>query len=148
MRLWHPWRWLRDKHPDVVVEHVELRRGRMGETRGRQIWLDRRLTQAERRCTLTHELIHIERRGREHPNPDVEERIVELETARRLITTRQLIDAFRWFRHPGPAELAEHLWVDQQTVLTRMEHLDPIEVAQIEAACDGDWSWTPPKEAA
>ncbi|WP_440712094.1 hypothetical protein [Gordonia sp. FQ] len=30
------------------------------------------MSQAERRCTLTHELVHIERRGAEHPNPVVE----------------------------------------------------------------------------
>lgn len=147
MKFWHPWRWLRDHHPDVVVHHGPLPADRMGQLSGAEIRLHHRLTQAERRCTLTHELVHIERRGAEHPNPDVEERIVEAETARRLITEAQLVDAFAWLRHPGLAELAEHWWVDQQTALTRMEHLDPLEVAAIEHACDGDWSWAPEKTA-
>lgn len=144
MKLWHPWRWLRDHHPDVVVHHLPLPTDRMGEVSGAEIRLDERLSQAERRCTLTHELVHIERRGHEHPNPAVEEATVERETARRLITERQLVDAFRWHRHPSLRELAEHLWVDQQTALTRMENLDPIEVASIDHACDGDWSWSVP----
>lgn len=139
--MWHPWRWLRDQHPDIDVTYTCLDAGRMGDLQGKSVRLDNRLTQAERRCTLTHELVHIERRGIEHHDPDVEERLVDLESARRLITISQLIDAFRWFRHPELVDLADHLWVDEQTALCRMEHLDPVEVAEIEAACDGDWSW-------
>ncbi|MFT4086151.1 MAG: ImmA/IrrE family metallo-endopeptidase [Gordonia sp. (in: high G+C Gram-positive bacteria)] len=116
----------------------------MGEVSGPIIRLHDRLSQAERRCTLAHELVHVERRGREHPNPDIEESIVELHAARLLINHHQLVDAFRWLRHPTLHDLAEHLWVDQQTALVRMEHLDAVEVADIEAACDGDWSWTRP----
>ncbi|MGW8936025.1 hypothetical protein [Gordonia terrae] len=93
------------------------------------------MTQVERRCTLTHELLHIEM-------PDADEETIERETARRLITLPQLVDAFRWLRHPDVAELAEHLWVDEQTACVRMENLDPIEVAEIEAATEGDWSWS------
>ena len=141
MQLWHPWRWLRDHHPDVDVVHVCLAGDRMAETRGRVLSMDARLTQAERRCTLTHEIVHIERRGHEHVDPDVEERIVELETARRLITPLQLVDAFRWLRHPNLHDLADHLWVDQQTALCRMENLEPSEIAAIDVACDGEWSW-------
>jgi hypothetical protein len=33
----------------------------MGLQHGHRIWLCRTLTQAERRCTLTHELVHRER---------------------------------------------------------------------------------------
>lgn len=141
MQLWHPWRWLRDQHPDIVVDYVHLGAGRMGQTCGRSMWIDDRLTQAERRCTLTHELVHIERRGCEHHDPDVEESIVELIAARRLITLEQLVDAFRWHRHPTLADLADTLWVDAQTAQCRMDHLDVVEVAAINAACDGDWSW-------
>lgn len=144
MKIWHPWRTLRDSHADVIVHHTPLTRARMGETDGVEIWLHDRLTQAERRCTLTHELIHIERRGSEHPSQAVEEAIVECETARRLVPLDQLVDAFRWLRHPTLAELAEHLWIDRQTALCRMENLDPVEVATLEHHLDGEWSWTPP----
>ncbi|GAA3962751.1 hypothetical protein [Gordonia caeni] len=144
MKRWHPWHWLRDHYPHVSVEHTPLPPGRRGAAHGDLIWLHDRLTQAERRTTLTHELIHFERRGREHPHPAVEEQIVEAETARRMIPLRQLCDAFAWLRHPDAGALAEHLWVDQALVHARMENLDPLEVAQIEHACDGDWSWSVP----
>ncbi|WP_245569785.1 ImmA/IrrE family metallo-endopeptidase [Gordonia shandongensis] len=145
MNSWHPWRLARDLHPDLDIDCTRrLSPGHMGLIGRRTIWLHRGLSQAERRCTLTHELVHIERRGREHHDPDVEEQIVELESARRLVTLEQLVDAFLWLRHPCLHDLADHLWVDQQTAWMRMEHLDPLEVAAVEAACDGDWSWQPP----
>lgn len=59
---WHPWRMLRDRCIEVDVSC----RGRlpdrvMGLQLGGRIWLCATLTQAERRCTLTHELVHRER---------------------------------------------------------------------------------------
>ncbi|MFZ2510544.1 MAG: hypothetical protein WAW85_05570 [Gordonia sp. (in: high G+C Gram-positive bacteria)] len=45
-----------------------------------------------------------------------------------------------WLREPHPD------LVDQQTALTRMEHLDPVEVPAIDHACNGDWSWAPEGE--
>lgn len=141
VHLWHPWRHARYRHPNVTIECGHRLDGVMGEVDGNIVRLCRTLTQAERRCTVTHELIHIERRGREHPDPAVEELIVERETARRLIQLAQLIDAFQWFRHPALVDLAEELWVDQTTALCRLENLTPIEVAEIEHACDGEWSF-------
>lgn len=115
----------------------------MGETIGIDMHIRKGMSQTERRCTVTHEMVHLERRGRELSDPVKEERAVELEAARRLITVEQLVDAFVWLRHPSPAELADELWVDGTTLLCRMENLDPIEVAEIEYATEGDWSWTP-----
>lgn len=138
---WHPWRHARDDHAHVTINcQHRLYAGRMGDTRGNTVCISASLSQAERRCTLTHELVHIERRGREHPNHDKEERIVELEAARRLINLQQLVDAFVWLRHPTPGELAEELWVDGTTLLCRMENLEPIEVVEIEYATQGEWS--------
>ncbi|MGB3302648.1 MAG: hypothetical protein WBA98_08160 [Gordonia sp. (in: high G+C Gram-positive bacteria)] len=135
MTIWHPWRWARDHHPDVVIDCTRrLPGGVLGLVGERTVWLHRGLTQRDRRSTLTHELLHIE-------FPEASEAWVERETARRLITLEQLVDAFAWLRHPTIEALADHLWVDQQTAANRMQHLDPIEVAEIEAACDGDWSW-------
>ena len=48
-----------------------------------------------------------------------------------------LADGLRWTRDPD--QLAEHLWVDVPTVRTRLGGLDPIEVAQLEHALDGEW---------
>ena len=141
---WHPWRHARDHYPHITIDcHHVFYGDKMGETSGNSMRLRRGMSQAERRCTATHEIVHIERRGIEHPNPEKEERIVELEAARRLITLQELIDAFVWLRHPTPTELAEHCWVDGTTLLCRMDNLDPIEVAEIEYATQGEWSWAP-----
>ncbi|QRY48768.1 hypothetical protein JVX93_21500 [Mycolicibacterium boenickei] len=115
----------------------------MGLQRGARIWLCRTLTQAERRCTLTHELVHRER-GPVPADPAAaarEEQIVDEITARRLITLSQLAEGLRWSREPR--ELAEHLWVDRPTLETRMATLDPVEVADLEHDLDGDWLWIP-----
>lgn len=115
----------------------------MGLQRGRRIWLNATLTQAERRCTLTHELVHRER----GPVPAGagaaarEERIVDEIASRRLITIPSLIDGLRWTRHPR--ELAEHLWVDEPTLQTRMATLDPLEVSQLEHELEDRWLWIP-----
>lgn len=115
----------------------------MGLQRGRRIWLCKTLTQAERRCTLTHELVHRER-GPVPVDPldaTREERIVDEIAARRLITFDALTDGLRWSRQPR--ELAEHLWVDEPTLQTRMNTLDPIEVAELEHHLEDQWLWIP-----
>ncbi|WP_207842573.1 hypothetical protein [Williamsia soli] len=141
---WHPWRHLRDHHPEVVVScQHELHATRMGFSRGRRIWLCSTLTQAERRCTLTHELVHVER----GPLPEGlvavrrEEAIVNDIATRRLITIEQLVDAFRWHRHGSAEQLAEELWVDVPTFTFRMNALTPIEVAELENRLDGEWTY-------
>jgi hypothetical protein len=115
----------------------------MGLQHGHRIWLCRTLTQAERRCTLTHELVHRER-GPVPADPASaarEELIVDEITARRLITLPHLVDGLRWTRHPR--ELADHLWVDQPTLRTRMSTLDPIETAELEHHLEDQWLWLP-----
>ncbi|MBU8824178.1 hypothetical protein [Mycolicibacterium goodii] len=142
--LWHPWRTLRNEHADIDVScRNRLPDQIMGLQRGARIWLCRTLTQAERRCTLTHELVHRER-GPVPTDPAAaarEERIVDEIAARRLITFDQLLDGLRWSRRPR--ELAEHLWVDEPTLQTRMATLDPLEVADLEHELNGDWLWIP-----
>lgn len=115
----------------------------MGLQLGRRIWLARGLTQAERRCTLTHELVHRER-GPVPVDPAAaarEEAIVDEISARRLITLPQLVDGLKWTRQAH--ELADHLWVDRPTLQTRMATLDPLEVAQLEHHLEDQWLWTP-----
>lgn len=111
---WHPWRALRDQHPDIVVSCQHRLPDRiMGLQRGARIWLCRSLTQVERRCTLSHELLHVER-GPLPADPvgaAREERAVDQLAARRLITLPDLVDGLRVHRD-DPAQLADHLWVD------------------------------------
>lgn len=141
---WHPWRMLRDHHDDVVVAcRYRLPDRIMGLQIGRRIWLARGLTQAERRCTLTHELVHRER-GPVPADPAAaarEELAVDDIASRRLIPLDALVDGLRWTRQPR--ELAEHLWVDEPTLDARMRNLDPIEVAQLEHHLEDQWLWIP-----
>lgn len=140
---WNPWRALHTAHADVEVScRYRLPNQLMGLQHGHHIWLCRTLTQAERRCTLTHELVHRERGLVTDPNAAaLEERIVDEIAARRLITLPQLVDGLRWTRDRH--QLAEHLWVDEPTLATRMTTLDPLDVAELEHALGDEWLWIP-----
>lgn len=141
---WHPWRHAAEHYPDVIINcHRELPAQTWGLTSFslRKVWLCRRLRQVHRRCTLTHELIHLER-GPVAPHMQAtEERIVDELAARRLIELPELIDGLRWTR--DLEELADALWVDRPTLSTRMATLDPIEVADVEHALADEWLWIP-----
>jgi hypothetical protein len=137
---WNPWRYIGEHYPHITVVRDRELPGRIwGLTDGRRIWICRRLNQAQRRSTLAHELLHIER-GLPPTDPRGlarEEKIVSALAARRLIALPDLIEALKWTREP--AELADALWVDTDTVRARMNSLDPIEVAQLEHALEGQW---------
>lgn len=140
---WNPWRHAGRLPHITVVTDRELPDRVWGIQSGNIIWLCRRLGQTRRRCTLTHELVHLERgpvptdvRGRVR-----EERAVSAEAARRLIPLAGLADALRWSR--DPEQLAEVLWVDLPTLRVRMAGLDPVEVAELENRLDGEWLWIP-----
>lgn len=135
----HPWRELRN------LPHIELR-WHVGAPAGKTQWwsdgsvtisLDERLGQAQRRSTLTHEIRHV-LRGR--PPIGVaarrkEEREIDQEAARLLISLDRLIDALRWTGDHH--ELAEILWCDMATFNARVEGLTEDEWQAIELAMDG-----------
>lgn len=141
---WNPWRYVGKHYPDIRVEtRLELPGRTWGMTSGNHIWLCRLLGQVERRCTLTHELIHLER-GPVPADPRGyarEEQTVSRLAARRLITLPALADGLRWTRDPD--QLADALWVDVPTLQARMNGLDPVEVAELEHLLDGEWLWIP-----
>jgi hypothetical protein len=137
---WNPWKHLALAYPHVtVITHQELPDRMWGLRAGDLIWLCRKLNQTRRRCTLAHEIVHLER-GITPADPvgqAREERTVSELAARRLITIDHLVDGLRWTQ--DASELAEHLWVDLPTLRARMASLDPIEVAQLENHLDGRW---------
>ena len=58
--MFHPWRALRALS-HVVVVWFRPHAAAPAATNGADlVWLDPRMTQAERRCALTHELVHLE----------------------------------------------------------------------------------------
>ncbi|MFI5426108.1 hypothetical protein [Aeromicrobium sp. UC242_57] len=87
------------------------------------------MTQAERRSTLTHELIHHERGPCSPGSEDREELIVDREAARRLIDIRKLGETLAWAG--SHEEAADELWVDVPTLMTRLAALHPAERAYL-----------------
>ncbi len=103
-------------------------------TNGRdRIWMDPRQTQVERRCTIAHELAHIEL-GHVDGCTTREDREVDLLVARRLIEMPDLLDALRWAE--DLREVADCLWVDEATLLARYDGLTREERAEIVALHD------------
>lgn len=126
---YHPWRALR-LLPHITVEWSKsVARGRVD---GRTITLHPLLTQAERRSTLAHELVHLER-GPAPPHLVArEELIVEEIASRRLVDLDDLAGAIVW--HDGHAHdsMADDLWVDRGILLARIRSLDDEERAYID----------------
>lgn len=123
--MFHPWGILR-KLAHIRLSWVVMPDRVPGRTNGVDIiWMDKRLDQVERRCTLTHELIHIERHhiGCQPASVELE---VCLETARRLIPIEDLASALRWSNRPY--ELADELWVTPNVLTDRLRALTPEEL--------------------
>lgn len=124
----HPWRAFR-LLTDWILKWELLPGDLLGYTdhASRTIVLDRRLTQAERRCTIAHELEH-QARGPVPAEPVLaarEEAAVDAAVARKLIPIRKLGEALAWSQDPD--EVAEELWVDVQTLEVRLRRLHPSE---------------------
>jgi len=127
--MWHPWRHLR------TLDGVELRwrdTERVGcyNHRSGVIEMATGMTQAERRSTLTHELIHVERGPVPPQCRDEEERIVERLAARRLIPVVALGEAMAWTPHMDV--VADELWVDLPMLWARLDSLDLEERAYLD----------------
>lgn len=123
--------------PDVTIRVAELGDDTLGwsDPRTRTIFLHKRQTQRQMRCTLAHELEHL-RHGDEVPeslSPVLatrQEIAACVRSARRLIGLDALIDALRWSQ--DEQELAEELHVDVETVKIRLLTLTPAEHAVID----------------
>lgn len=134
---YNPWDTLAAQpHIEVVVTRLPAGRAWwLPDVQG--IALDDRLTQAERRCALEHELQHAAAGDtccRIGPDGGRQERRQERRTddraSRRLITLDDLADALLWCLDCD--ELAEHLHVDARTVRARIQSLTPPEKDYIE----------------
>jgi Zn-dependent peptidase ImmA (M78 family) len=132
MSIPHPWRALR------MLGHVRLHwrddmpEGMRGATNGERIWLSSALSQVERRCTLAHELAHIDA-GHTSCQPEDVERRVRNRAARYLLPDPHVIaEALVWARG-DVHEAAEVLWVTPRVLRDRLDarHLHPAERAII-----------------
>ena len=105
--MFDPWAEAR-RIPGLEVKITRLPAFLQGCTDGRVIYLDDRLTEREKRCALTHELVHLDMGHGECQPPAVERRVRAI-TAALLIPERMLKDTLRWTQ--CPYEAAEELSV-------------------------------------
>ncbi len=135
--MFHPWGVLR-KLAHIRVTWADLPVGILGYTNGLdEIVMDKRLLQVERRCTLTHELVHIEW-GHLHCQSAKVEQQVCAEVSRRLITIEQMLKYIPWARNYD--ELADELWVTSDVLDDRIKCLTKDEWVLIKALEDQrDW---------
>jgi len=126
-----PWLDLGRNWPSVRVVLEPMSGDLLGEVRdgGSIIALRAGTSAAQRRCTLAHEIVHLER-GISECGPWLlrEEQAVHLTAARRLITDAQLAAALRDLGGADDrAALAHALEVDTETLLLRLSTLLPAE---------------------
>lgn len=127
---YHPWRRLRDLVEVTLHWHDD---GPAGWCRHstQEVSLRRDLTQVERRSTICHELVHLERGPAIRGYGAREELEVSKEAARRLLPCiRTVGEALAWAGR-DMAEAADELWVDRGTLRVRLDHLHPAERAYL-----------------
>lgn len=125
----HPWRRLRELAHVTLLWHDG---GPAGLTRFAEqtISLRRGMSYAERRTTVLHECLHIERGPALSTLAGREEQRVERETARLLMPDIRVVgEALAWAH--DVAEAADELAVDVRALLTRLTHLHPTERAYL-----------------
>ncbi|GIG27136.1 hypothetical protein Cde04nite_33800 [Cellulomonas denverensis] len=121
--MFHPWRRLRGK-PEINVTWPVMP-DRLGSTNGTTvIRMHPHQSQVQRRCTLAHELAHIEL-GHINGCSPAEDRVAEQYAARWLIEMDDLLDALRWAE--DMREVADCLWVDEPTLMARLDGLTAAE---------------------
>lgn len=124
--MYHPWRQLRALEHVTLHLAADLPAGVRGVTDGHStIWLRDTLSQTERRCTLTHELVHLRHRHRGHQDEEVEEQ-VRREVAHLLLPDVHHLAKVLHYSHDA-YEAAHELWVTADVLHTRLAHLHPAE---------------------
>jgi Zn-dependent peptidase ImmA (M78 family) len=138
-----PWQDLRARWPEIEIRTAPLRGDLLGILQYPVITLRAGTSAAQRRCTLAHELVHLERGV-----PDCglwaarEEFHVHAAAARRLIATTALARAVHELCGTAdPAALAALLDVDRETLSLRLRLLTGKEQSAIRTASVRDlWS--------
>jgi hypothetical protein len=122
-----PWLDLRQNWPHVAVVIEPMTGDLLGEVRddGRVIALRADTSAAQRRCTLTHELVHLERGILDcGPWLQREEDMVHAEVSQRLIPLASLAAAIRELGGvDDPAAIAHWLEVDSETLAVRLDRM-------------------------
>jgi hypothetical protein len=129
-----PWADVALRWPEVRVLVRPLAGRLLGELSYPVIVLRADSSAAQRRCTLAHELVHLERGTADcGPWSSREEDAVHAEAARRLISLRQLRHALREHGDDHFGTLAAALDVDADTLRSRLRLLTSRERAELMA---------------
>lgn len=124
----HPWRRFRDEWGHIPLVLKRLDDDFHAVTDGSAVWMDSELLQVERRCTIAHETVHLERG--EHCAQDVAvEARADRIAAGRLVSLEALTQALIW--SDDLEEVASELWVTPEIARARIDILRPAEVAII-----------------
>ncbi|TCJ23053.1 hypothetical protein [Nocardioides jejuensis] len=121
----NPWRRLRELAHVTLLWHDG---GSMGHTshRFQAISLRRGMTWAERRCTVQHELLHLERGWQPLGLRAKDEELVRRETSRLMLPSIETVgEAIAWSH--SIEEAADELGVDVYVLRKRLRHLHPAE---------------------
>lgn len=129
--LMEPFDTLRDHLPTWTLAITALE-GVMGfcDPAQRTIWVDVNLTDRERRSTIMHEAIHA-LRGDLTDDPEAE-RLVQIESAHRLIPAAALVAVLS--TSPHPEDVCDALDVDIDTLRTRMQNLTIDDASRVRRA--------------
>lgn len=122
-RAIHPWRRLRGLRQVRLLWHDGGDAG-VTDFELATVSLRRGMTQAQRRTTVLHECLHVERGPVPATLAGREELRVEKETARLLLPDLDVVAAVLAWAH-DLHEAADELWVDEQALRVRLEHLRP-----------------------
>jgi hypothetical protein len=135
MKTYDPWHALADfDRARVVYDDLPPRRRGEVDFTTQTITLHRRLDPTAQRCTLAHELVHLERGPVMMCHAPREERTVAAIAARRLVSIHDLAEAMRWSQ--DERALADELSVDVRTVRVRLRCLDDVEREFLRARVD------------
>lgn len=126
----HPWRILRELAHVTLQWHEGGKMGRVNHA-SQTVSLRRGMSWEERRCSLLHELLHLENGPQPLGLKDKEEESVRRATARIMLPDiRAVGEALAWAH--TPMEAAEELGVDLYVLRKRLRHLHPSELAYLE----------------
>lgn len=125
------------RYPEVTIRHRDLA-GIPGAVcrRRKVILVERSMSRAERRCTLAHEIAHLDLEHGAPVNERSEERAADLLAAKRLMSLDELTSALRWALSFD--ELADELGVTTHMARVRILALSSDEKAWLEHHVDGD----------
>ncbi|XAO35470.1 IrrE-like protein [Gordonia phage Morgana] len=129
--MYDPWADIAARYPHITVDRTRsLGDGLFGEWVGDTIYLDRDLSPEQARCTLTHEIVHLDRGVPCDVDDPAEEAIVEGIAARKLIDMSDYVDIVVRMTLNNFQQIADELDVDTTMLAMRVTDFSPAEYSR------------------